>query len=57
MPLEWFPFLVLWIQLCCQTISEHVEIVTEYRIGWVPDDLDFPVVVEARGSRGGEQSH
>lgn len=55
MPLEWF--LVLWIRLCCQPISELVEIVTAYRIGWVPDDSDFPVVVEARGSKGGEQSH
>lgn len=50
---ERLALLDLWAQLCCQTISEHVHIVTEYRIGWVLDESDFPVVVEARGSRGG----
>lgn len=57
LPSEQLALIDLWAQLCCQTISELVQIVTEYRIGWVLDESDFPVVVEARGSRGWEQGH
>lgn len=57
LPLEQFALLDLWVQLRCQTISEHFGIVTGYRLGWVLDGSDYSAVMETMGSRGGKQGH